>query len=429
MASIKAEDFEFSSDSPIYDFSAGFESIPMTYMPESDSYSVYSYGSSPTGSLASSPNESMAVDGPYGPPAQLSNSHRQARFLQRNQWPTGDPSQRHTMHQNPRSFTPLSSYGSSFERGEEQAQGGPQGDQGVLQYPQTTFQLRANGTRHVLPVGMDASSSSAETMMVESPVSQMASQLNDVQGVQLVIETHPPVEVRTRTPSEKRNFSCSIQVLGDYKAIGGKFVSVELQYSPNAQRGPGDDEVPKQTILGGTKVVMIKANGTAVFDNLSMSEASTKHKEKEFCLRFTLVDKTGAKLPVAARTTSFYAFSNTKVLARRRDISLRTLSKSFGPYQGGETMHVIGAPFIRGPALKLIFRTPHGDAVANNLELYSETVLFFTLPAYPAQTMPGESEPLEVKAQVLVTNDGRNFSNPIDFLYVSSRRSTMRSYL
>lgn len=293
-----------------------------------------------------------------------------------------------------------------------------------MQYPQTSFQLRANGTRQMLP----GASLDTEMVISDAPVSQMA-QMTDTGGVQLVIETHPPVEVRTRTPSEKRNFSCSIQVLGDYKTLGGKFISVELLYSPNAQRGPGEDEVPKQTILGGTKVVMIKANGTALFDNLSMSEASTKHKEKEFCLRFTLVDKAGAKLPVAAKSTSFYAFSNTKVLARRRDISLRTLSKTFGVFQGGETMHVIGAPFIRGPALKLIFRTPHGDAVATNLELYSETVLFFTLPAYPVQIMPGENEPMEVKAQVLVTNDGRNFSNPIDFLYVSSRRSTMRSYL
>jgi hypothetical protein len=107
MATVKSEDFEFSSDSPIYDFSAGFESIPMSYMPDSDSYSIYSYGSSPNGSLASSPNEGMAVDGPYGPPPQLSNTHRQARFLQRTQWPMGDPSQRGTIPPNTRPYTPL----------------------------------------------------------------------------------------------------------------------------------------------------------------------------------------------------------------------------------------------------------------------------------------------------------------------------------
>jgi hypothetical protein len=64
--------------------------------------------------------------------------------------------------------------------------------------------------------------------------------------------------------------------------------------------------------------VTIKGNGSAVFDNLSMSEASTKHKEKEFILRFTLLDKNGQKMPFSTSTTSFYAFSNTKVLSRRR---------------------------------------------------------------------------------------------------------------
>lgn len=317
-------------------------------------------------------------------------------------------------------------YGANYERVNDGQQMAKQEVQETLEYPQTSFQIRGNLNRASLP-RMEVSSP-GDVQASSSMDYSMQSRVEGDGGVQLVIDTHPPVEVRTRTPSEKRNFSCAIQIQGDYKAIGGKFVSVELMYSPSAQRAPGEDEVPKQTILGGTKVVMIKANGTAVFDNLSMSEASTKHKEKEFCLKFTLVDKTGAKLPVGSRSTSFYAFSNTKVLARRRDISLRTLSKTFGVFQGGETMHVIGAPFIRGPALKLIFRTPHGDAVATNLELYSETVLFFTLPAYPG-LMPGEAEPLEAKAQVLVTNDGRNFSNPIEFTYVSSRRSTMRSYL
>ncbi len=40
-------------------------------------------------------------------------------------------------------------------------------------------------------------------------------------------------------------------------------------------------------------------------------------------------------------------------------------------------------PFIPGPSLKCIMQTPHGDAVAPHIELYSESVLFFTLPPYP----------------------------------------------
>ena len=99
--------------------------------------------------------------------------------------------------------------------------------------------------------------------------------------------------------------------------MGAKFVLVELLYAD-----PSDHSLPKQTILGGTKTMVIKANGTAVFDTLSMSEASTKHKEKEFCLRFTLLEKGGNKLPIYSISTPFYAYSNTKVLTRRRKCSL-----------------------------------------------------------------------------------------------------------
>jgi hypothetical protein len=110
------------------------------------------------------------------------------------------------------------------------------------------------------------------------------------------------------------------------------------------------------------------------------------------------------------------------------EIQLRTLSKNFGPFQGGEMMHVIGSPFIKGPGLKLVFRTPHGDVPASGLELYSETVLFFTLPSYPHSFPTNQPEPQEIKVKVMVTNDGRNYSNALDFTYVPGRKA-MRSYL
>jgi hypothetical protein len=101
---------------------------------------------------------------------------------------------------------------------------------------------------------------------------------------------------------------------------------------------------PKQTILGGTKIIKIKKNRRMEFDNLSMSEASTRHGEKEFCLRFSLLDTKGQKIPgYEVTTTPFYAYSNSKVLARRRNIQLRALSHSSGPVSGGEMMHVIGS--------------------------------------------------------------------------------------
>lgn len=51
------------------------------------------------------------------------------------------------------------------------------------------------------------------------------------------------------------------------------------------------------------------------------------------------------------------------------------------------------------------------------VERYSETVLFFDLPPYPG----GLSAILrdEVQVEILVTNDGRNYSNPLLFTYIS----------
>lgn len=219
----------------------------------------------------------------------------------------------------------------------------------------------------------------------------------------------------------KRNFSCSVVVNGNYKEYNVKFITVELLYASDT------DEIPKQTILGGTKTVTIKPNGVGIFDNLSMSEASTKHKEKEFCLRFFLLDKNGSKLRHSTLSTPFYAYSNTKVLARRREIQLRALSKNSGDKRGGETMHVIGMPFIKGPSLKLVFRTPHGDIPVSDVELFSETVMFFTLPSYPANF---EGDAQEIRVEVLVTNDGRNFSNPLEFYYINEKSdSQIKSYL
>lgn len=189
-------------------------------------------------------------------------------------------------------------------------------------------------------------------------------------------------------------------------------------YAPNSLTGE-ENEIPKQTILGGTKTVAIKPNGVSVFENLSMSEGSIKHKEKEFCLRFILVDKNGNRLKYMAHSTPFYAYSNTKVLSRRREIHLRALSQNFGPLKGGVQMHVIGLPFIKGPSLKLIFRTPHGDVSVTDVELFSETVLFFTLPEYPGiNELDSSNFVKEIKVEVMVTNDGRNLSNPLEFYYV-----------
>lgn len=235
----------------------------------------------------------------------------------------------------------------------------------------------------------------------------------------IYIVEQPPVEVRTRTANEKRAFSCAIQVSGDYRSLGATHVGVDLGYSV-----PGSGR-PSQAILGGNKLGRINDDGVVRFE-LSMSEASTKHKGNDFVLEFYLVTQDGRRLSSGTPWISqpFYAYSNQKVLARRRNITLRAISKVRGVAKGGETMHVIGSPFISSPSLQVRISTAHGELMVSGsgIELYSESVLFFNLPPYPLQ--PPLPDGLELRAQVRISNDGRFFSNPLDFTYVVENNAT-----
>jgi len=239
---------------------------------------------------------------------------------------------------------------------------------------------------------------------------------NNPSAVELIVERQPPVEVRTRTPSENRNFGVTVRIGGDFERLNLESIEVRLAYAAC------DDQV-KQAILGGRKVVTVKEDGRAVFDNLSMREASTKHGEKEFCLEFLPLTRDGKALGnFGVRTNPFYAYSHMKVLTRRKCVKLRTLNKSYGTARGGEKMHVIGQPFIRGPSLSIVFSTPHGDVYAPHAELYSDSVLFFELPPYPDASVfsPFNAQRItEIKVKVQVTNDGRAFSNALDFTYLA----------
>lgn len=241
------------------------------------------------------------------------------------------------------------------------------------------------------------------------PATEVPSFIGDVQ---LSVVEQPPVEVRTRTPNEKRTFGCAVFVNGDYHSLGATHITVELAYA----RATG--ERPDQKILGGNKLIKI-GGGLVPFDDLSMCEASTKHKGSEFCLEFFLATADGHRVNAQQFVSSrpFYAYSNQKVLARRRNVDLRALSRSRGSAKGGELMHVIGSPFISSPSLQVRVSTAHGEVSvgASNIELYSESVLFFPLPPYPLP--PPLPDGLEMRAQVRVSNDGRHFSNPIDFTY------------
>jgi len=224
--------------------------------------------------------------------------------------------------------------------------------------------------------------------------------------VNIEIVQEPPVEVRTRTPNETRTFSVAVRITGDFLQLGASLMSVSLCYAAAAadKTSCKQEETLRKDILGGTKIVAVPEHGRVSFDNLSICETSTKHKEKEFCLAFVLLRNDGQEL-VEKRSRSFYAFSHKKVLQRRGSVKLRTLNKAWGKMCGGEQMHVIGYPFIQGPSLSLCICTPHGNISVKHLEYFSESVLFFDLPPYP-----GTFD---------VTNDGRTFSNPMEFIYIA----------
>lgn len=240
----------------------------------------------------------------------------------------------------------------------------------------------------------------------------------------IYVVEQPPVEVRTRTANEKRAFSCAVQVSGDYRGIAASHVGVDLGYAV------GSGGRPAQTILGGNKLGRIGDDGVVRFE-LSMSEASTKHKGNDFLLEFYLVTQDGRRLTTGGpqwTSQPFYAYSNQKVLARRRNITLRAISKVRGTSKGGETMHVIGSPFISSPSLQVRITTQHGELMVggSGIELYSESVLFFTLPPYPLPSPSPLPDGFELRAQVRVSNDGRYFSNPIDFIYITESGNMKR---
>jgi hypothetical protein len=65
----------------------------------------------------------------------------------------------------------------------------------------------------------------------------------------------------------------------------------------------------------------VKEDGSFRFSNLSVSESSTKHNEKEFCLHFTVIGNDGVEL-LHQLSEPFYAYSHKKVLQRRGTCTL-----------------------------------------------------------------------------------------------------------
>jgi len=220
------------------------------------------------------------------------------------------------------------------------------------------------------------------------------------------VVAHPPLEVRTRTKNENRTFTCSVAVFAHAVTA-----SVELCYATEV--------ATVVDTLGGTLTKPV-VNGKVSFDDLAVSVASPKHAEKEFVLRIRL-----NSLPDhCVYSTPFYAYSHKSVLLRRREVCLRASSNSTISCLGEQNVHVVGTPFVRSDRLQCVIRVKtdqlrqaspdlyvdHDDWLslrADNVEHFSESVLFFDTPSVFRNCVSN------IQAFLQVTNDGRNFSNPI----------------
>jgi hypothetical protein len=239
----------------------------------------------------------------------------------------------------------------------------------------------------------------------------------------LQILTHPPIEQRTRTAKEKRLFKTAVRVhvpkqLQKKGCLPPMQVAACLLYadSTTANRLPQATSATTVNgiLLGGTtnkQVITTTKKLSAsyvdvMFDDFNLNEPSSRHKDREFCVLFKLINASDGTVLDEKETTPCYAYSHPKVLKRRRDVLLKALSTVVvgssrnnrrRPNDGdnGGRMHAVGGPFIQSPRLGVVFRftsrRKEGEVVdqvklyARNLELFSDTVLFFDPPHHPAQ--------------------------------------------
>eukprot|EP00744_Colponema_vietnamica_P003665 GILI01005588.1.p1 GENE.GILI01005588.1~~GILI01005588.1.p1 ORF type:complete len:442 (+),score=133.29 GILI01005588.1:55-1380(+) len=273
-------------------------------------------------------------------------------------------------------------------------------------------------------------------MSVPTPVSVMPIPMpmmvkTEVAEPLLHMAAQPPSEVRTRTPNELRVFSAAVSISGSFVEAGVAGVAVRLLYAHSSPSSSSTlPSEPCQDILGGPRFVAVNMGVcVARFEGLSMSESSSKHQEREFALEFIAVDCLGQPLSSVKSCVSspFYSYSHQNVLKRRKAVSLhsvclasarRAASCSCAPSSSSSCSccsvrcHVIGKGFIDGPALAVVMKSAHGEVRAANLEFFSDSVLFFDLPAYPVAGLMQD-----VDVSFTVTNDGRTFCPPISVVY------------
>jgi|EP00945_MAST-04E_sp_MAST-4E-sp1_P007283 hypothetical protein len=266
----------------------------------------------------------------------------------------------------------------------------------------------------------------------------------------LRVVRQPPVNIRTRTPKEKRHFKLVVRVFAPPKHTVKLAVKATLLYADkNGNRTPEVTSGSKKqgVLIGGalrqelSSVKKIAASqGTdggfhdVTFADLNLYEPSSRHKDREFCFRFDLVDSLSGSVLATEESSPTYAYTHPKVLRRRREVCLRAVSGLAdmplsallrrGPSKQNR-MHVVGGPFIASPRLGAVFCfVGHGskrggkvvryEKRAENIELFSESALFFDPPK---STEAFLKQHRIVDVEIRVTNDSRHFSNSMTVTY------------
>ena len=129
-----------------------------------------------------------------------------------------------------------------------------------------------------------------------------------------------------------------------------------------------------------------------------------------------------------------YAYTHPKVLRRRRDVRLKAVGASgIMPLEylsenrpsTVSRMHVVGGPFIWSQRLVVVFRFVRygngnskpsvcNEKLADNIELFSESVLFFDAPSTTKSLLEQNKT---IGVEIRVANDARNFSNTLTLMY------------
>ena len=274
----------------------------------------------------------------------------------------------------------------------------------------------------------------------------------------LQILTQPPTEQRTRTAKEKRLFKTSVRVHIKDSRIEDSMVSLQvialLLYADKTTTNRVPEAktltVRHGNLLGGTVCKNLlegkssKSTKTCtktdaiyidiVFEDLNLNEPSSRHHDREFCIAYKLIDARDKRILAGVESGACYAYSHPKVLKRRRNIVLKALStmqlgQNALASESGCRMHAVGGPFIQSPRLRVLFQfvwRKNGkvfgekSCYADNLELFSENVLFFDAPAFPFSAA-GRDDVANHHyfCHVSISNDSRHFSNQIEVTYPS----------